>query len=123
MKYSEIMNLPTSTPYESVWQLLHDSVTDEDVKNGTDRKCFAYSHTIAWAVTHRHYLDFYEQRNLMMKQPTAIYHKWLSDIQKNKTVIMRITFAGEPKFGFYIDEDGEDAMLFPAPDGMKFIWL
>ena len=58
MKYSEIMKLPIFTAYTTVWQLLYDSVSDTDVAAGTNRECFAYAHTIAWAVTHKHYINF-----------------------------------------------------------------
>jgi hypothetical protein len=119
--YETAMELPANTQNTVIFNLLRESVTDKDVKYGTDRDCFAYAHLIEWAVRNKKFVEYYSH----MKQFTdekgrEQEHTRLHD---NKEVIVRFNVAGDPFFGFYQEEDGEPAQLFPSRDGRRVSFL
>ncbi len=122
MDYKEIMELPAETENVVIFSLLKESVTDEDIKTGTDPVGFAYAHLIEWAVRNKKFTEYYSHINMFLNDDNGRLNAQ-EKLEKEKTVIVRFNVSGTPLFGFYIEQDGDPAISFPEKDGMYFVYL
>ncbi len=122
MKLNEIFELPKETENTVVYDAFYATVTEYDINEGTDPKCFAYAQLIEWAIRNKKYEEYYSYMQPYQRDDKK---RWEIEeyLTKSKTVIVRFNFMATPLFGFLVDNDGGYAIEFPTKDGMRCLYL
>ena len=112
MDYKSIMVLPAN---------IDNTIIFDYLKTGTDPECFAYANLIEWAIRNKKYVEYYSH----IAQFTEDKNRWKEQerLHDEKIVIVRFNFAAVPLFGFYCEDDGEPALMFPDKDGNRIVYL
>lgn len=122
MQFNEIHSLPKETENNVVFDAFFSSVSKDDIKNGTDPKCFAYANLIEWAITNKKFVEYYSYMKPFLyddKKRGEIEE----ELKRSKTVIVRFNFVATPLFGLFGEDDGDNCLIFPTSDGLKCNFL
>lgn len=92
MQFNEIHSLPKETENKVVFDAFFSSVSKDDIKNGTDPKCFAYANLIEWAITNKKFVEYYSYMKPFLYDDKK---RWEieEELKRSKTVIVRFNFV------------------------------
>jgi len=105
-----------------VFDAFFSSVSKDDIKNGTDPKCFAYANLIEWAITNKKFVEYYSYMKPFLYDDKK---RWEieEELKRSKTVIVRFNFVATALFGLFGEDDGDNCLIFPTSDGLKCNFL